>query len=252
MKAWMMAVAIACVPLGAIAAEPQGERIVTLQWELALDADGHVIALASKNRSYDALRERLEPVVRGWDFEPGRIDGRPAPTDTMLSVQVTLVPQADGKAFGVKLRDVRTGGSIAPAGNVAPRMTARELERMVRSRERSAMVVIEARYDGDGKPIEVAAVPGATRAPKGLVDASVVAIRQWTFEPERVGGIGVPGRVVTPICFAIGTRPAETSRALEGCARWTPPGSTASLGEGETLAFDSRVRLKSDPFAAAL
>lgn len=252
MKSWMMAVAVACLSLGAIAAEPQGERIVTLQWELALDADGRVVALASKDRSQDALRERLEPVVRGWAFEPGRIDGRPAPTDTMLSVQVTLVPQADGKTFGVKLRDVRTGGSIATAGNVAPRMTARELERLVRSRQQSAMAVVEVRYDGAGRPIEVAAVPGASKASKGLVDASIAAIRQWTFEPERVGGIGVPGRVITPICFAIGSRPADMSRALEGCSRWTLPGSTATLGEGETLAFDSQVRLRSDPFAAAL
>lgn len=253
MNSWMIFVALAAASGVAGAARPHAEQRVTLQWEMALDAEGRVVALASKDRRHDVLRERLEPVVRRWEFEPGRIDGRAVETDTFLSVQVALVEQAEGKSVAVTLRDVRTGGALAQAGSrVAPRMPARDLERMVRAKKFAARAVIEAHYDGEGKPTEVVAVADASDASRGLLDASVKAIRQWTFEPERVGGVGVPGRIVTPICFAIGQRPADVSRALMGCDRWTPPGSQASLGEGESLALDSQVRLKSDPFATAL
>ena len=253
MNIWMLLVAIAAAPQLAVSAEPQVEQRVTLQWEMALDAEGRIVGLVSRDRQHDALRERLEPVVRRWEFEPGRVDGRPAETDTFLSVQVALLPQADGKNVAVTLRDVRTGGAVAIDGRrVAPRITARELESMVRTRQFAARAVIEANYDGDGKPTEVVPMAGASDASRGLLDASVRAIRQWTFEPERVGGIGVPGRIVTPICFAIGQHPADVKRRLPACDRWAAPGSQATLGDGEGLALDSQVRLKSDPYATAL
>jgi hypothetical protein len=49
-----------------------------------------------------------------------------------------------------------------------------------------------------------------------LVDAAVDAVRHWTFTPEAVASVGVPGRAYVPVCFTFGS--AE--------CRWnTPPGS---------------------------
>ncbi|MFI4970668.1 MAG: hypothetical protein ACHP7D_10725, partial [Lysobacterales bacterium] len=58
-----------------------------------------------------AVREPLEHAIRSWIFEPGRIDGQPAPTETTLTLDVSFVPSADGK-YAVRIDDARTGGDI--------------------------------------------------------------------------------------------------------------------------------------------
>ena len=106
------AVIFAMLPL---ADASDGALRATLNWRMSLDAEGHIAALSPQGSSNGALKAKLEPVVRAWEFIPGAVNGQPAATDTMLTIQVVLKPISDSEQFSVLVEDVRTGGRIADA-----------------------------------------------------------------------------------------------------------------------------------------
>ena len=106
---------------GAAHAAPEGERLTTMQWRMSLDAAGRITALVASGDQIEVLRERTEQAIRQWEFVPGTVDGKPAATDTLLSVQVALKPSVDSGQYTVVLRDVRTGGHVAVGKKNAPR-----------------------------------------------------------------------------------------------------------------------------------
>jgi len=227
-----------------------GEMLTTVQWRMSLDADGHITALVPRGDAVEAIRQPLEQAIRRWEFVPGKLDGVPAATETLLSVQVALASSADGAQFTVKLRDVRTGGFVADAKE-PPRIPAGELGKMARTGVKFAQVAVEVDYDGYGKLVDITVSPGSGVQKGPLVDAIRKAMHKWAFEPERVAGNGVPGKLVTSICFTLARSKAEAQQLASAC-RWTLPGSDAALDEGQSLALDSQVRLKTDVFSGVL
>ena len=230
---------------GAVHAAPEGERFTTMQWRMSLDAEGRVTALVAKGDHIEALRERTEQAIRMWEFVPGTVDGMPAATDTLLSVQAVLKPSADDGQYTVVLRDVRTGGHVVDGATRAPRFPQSELRRMAARGVKFAQVAVEVGYDASGKAIALQVAEGSRTQPEELVKAVIKALREWTYEPERVAGVGVPGTLVVPICFTLAQSPTE-ARKLSNACRWTLPGSNAYVDDGQSLALDSQVRLKTD------
>jgi hypothetical protein len=227
------------------------ERFTTLQWNLGLDAQGHVTTLSAKGDAIEAVRARLEQVIPQWEFVSGMLDGKPVATDTLLSVRVALTPSADGSTYAVKLVDVRTGGSVGDTKKSSPRFPPSELRRMVERKITSAQIAIEVGYDASGKATELRVVESSLSQPEGLVKAVMKSLSEWTYVPERVAGVGVPGTLVVPVCFTLAQSAAE-SRRLSNACRWTLPGSDATIEEGQSLALDSRVRLKTDVSGSVL
>jgi hypothetical protein len=80
-------------------------------WAISLDAGGHIVRLEDRGQRFPALHEPLEHAIRTWAFEPGRLNGQPAPTETSLTVLVSLEPLLDDK-YAIRIVDARTGGVL--------------------------------------------------------------------------------------------------------------------------------------------
>ncbi len=221
---------------------PTPEQTTLLQWKMSLDAAGQITALVPRNASNNALGEQLEPAVRGWNFEPATVNGQQAATETMLSVQLALLPSADGKSYSVRVDDVRTGGSIA-ASHESIRLPESEA-RILKSNGGFAKLAFEVSYDESGKAQTATLLPDPGNAKGRLVELAETAVRDWLYEPERVAGAGIPGKVIVPICYSAGkTNKRKGTRGGRRCV-WSQPDSKAKVGNGDSLSLDSRVRLK--------
>ncbi len=225
--------------------EKPKELSTTMRWTLSLDADGRVASLHIQGESIDALRGKLETAIRRWEFEPGQVDGKPSATDTTLVVELALVPSTDGSEYAARITSARTGGSVADA-SVAPRFPAASLSNLLNRKDSfNAVVVVRVRYDAAGKVIAIDPEAG-TPVQDGPLLASVrKAVKQWTYQPELIAGIGVPGAVLVPVCFTVASD-LSTSREKSKRCRWTQPGTEVSVTGGESLAVDSAVSLKTD------
>lgn len=218
-------------------------------WKLSLDAQGHVAQLtAIANRRADAvpqIRERLEQAIRTWNFVSGTVNGRPAPTDTHLSVSISLLPN-EKNSYRITFDDARTGGRILKAAPPHYPVSA------VRG-HKTGMVVLRVQYDAGGRTVAATLDPDSPQSDKSLVDASIEAVQKsWTFQPELVDGQGVPGTQVLPICYALTDVAALHASDPERECLWNPPGRHATIGQGESLAVDPVARLTNDVAGRAL
>lgn len=232
--------------MAATAGPVSGELTKTLIWKMKLDASGHISSLETVGNSDKMLRDRLETDVRLWEFNPGTIDGKPAETETRLVVQVTLSPNADGATYAIRLRDVWTGGYLTQTS--APRVPADRMGPLFRSTLKkggSVRVVMEVRFDGSGKTTSIAILADTTTTDAGFVHASRVAARKWRFHPEQVGGKGIPGRLVLLTCFEAHLKGADRLEGTDAC-QWQVPGRLGQIVEGQSLALDYSVHLKTD------
>lgn len=218
------------------------ESETTLQWQLSLDEHGKVTALEFDGDGIAALRARLESMIRDWEFVPGTRNGAPQATKTQLSVQLGLTPNHDGSEFSVRIRDARTGGSIAKA-TAAPQFPRSMVSQALREDAFRALVVVEVRYDTKGEAVAVTAAQGSPVQDGPLLDAVRKALKRWTYQPEQITGVGMAGTVLVPVCFIVG-RDSTKARQQSADCRWTQPGTQISVGEGSSLALDSSVQIK--------
>ena len=227
------------------AGESEAIRL-TLAWNVALDAQGHVTHLdAIANKRADRvpqIRARLEQELRGWAFVPGSVDGRPAATDTVVSATITLQPTA-ADSFRIVFDDVRTGGRIAKA--VPPKYPAAAVRR-----HETGTVVLRVDYDANGKVSSAAVDPASPTNTQRLVDAALEVANPWTFEPERVAGHGVAGTQSLPVCFALFDIAHASERAA--ACDWNPPGKHAPIAEAESVALNPVAHLVNDVAGHAL
>jgi TonB family protein len=212
-----------CSTINAAARQDEAlPRFVTLTWKLSLDPSGNITRLELPDDEIgSALYDKMEPVVRGWHFTPGKLDGQSAPTNTALTIVVTFEPgESDG--YRVRILSAKTGG--APKHLVAPSYPV-EAIRM----RRDGLVLLKIDHDANGRIVSINRVmqKGSGPVDRKLVNASLAAAKQWTFDPETVGGHPVAGSVVMPFCFTIdgrkdpcvfnpgdGQEPFETSRPI--------------------------------------
>ena len=227
-------------------AEDQAPNLTrALDWDLSLDATGKIVALNAKSGNVGALQAKLEPVIRTWHFNPGTVDGKPEATETRLTVQIELVPIEGSEQLAIKVQDVRTGGQVAEIGRHA-RFPKEAISRMMRGRLAPVQrVLLEVSYDGTGKPTSVGVVPDVSSQDKSLIKASIKSAESWKIKPEQVAGVGVPGKLVSPLCYFIGSNQAQVNKRDALC-EWYSPTRKVHIGEGQSLALDSAVSLASD------
>ena len=219
---------------------------LTNNWQVSLDANGKVTMLQDRGHLDAVVRDPLERAIQSWTFDPGHIDGQSAPTETMLTLDVTFVASAHDN-YTVRIDDARTGGII---DSVTSKKFMPHFPRDAMRPGLIARVVVKADYDANGKIIVVQPQPDqGINASKSLQSAAVMAVRNWTIDPERVGGHGVPASVMVPICFSVvlaNTRPPEFA------CTWTPPGSRSKIENGGAYALAPAATLKSDVIGHAL
>lgn len=218
---------------------------VELSWRLTLDAQGHVSQLnAAQNQPVDRvpqIRTRMEREIRGWQFTSGKLDGQPAVTETGLNVWLTIIPQ-DKDTVLMRVDKATTGVSFA--GMKPPRYPPSAVSDHI-----SGQVVLRIGFDANGKVTSVAPEPSAPKASSVLVQSAAKAAQSWTFQPERVGGFGRAGYVITPFCY---TLHEIGSGHTEGKCDWKRPDTSESVAQGEALALDPAARLQTDVAGHAL
>jgi TonB family protein len=240
--------ALALASAASAADKTEGPIKLTYAWKLSLDAQGHVVQLVAiankRSDSVPQVRERLEQTIHSWAFVSGTVDGRPAPTETRLSVSISLVPN-DENSYRIAFDDVRTGGSILKAA--PPHYPASAVHE-----RKTGMVVLRVEYDANGRTTAAVLDASSPRSDKALVDASIdIVTKSWTFQPEVVDGHGVPGTQVLPICYAIFDMPVRSKDPLPGC-QWDPPGKHAPISQGDSLAVNPAAHLAVDVAGHAL
>lgn len=203
---------------------PEG-RITAMQWQ-----DERSVA--------QLIESRLEPHIRAWRFEPGRIDGTPQPTRTFLKVHVAGEQTAGGLAL--KLVHARTGAHSAA---VPPQYPLAALRDGVSARVRAEISV-----DADGKAsvtgLEMRTSARGRAYREGFEAAVRDMVARWTYTPERVAGRAVASRISTPIEFCTGT----------WCQKNPEPVAMAdaTAPQDQSVALDSVVTLLTPPDGTAI
>jgi hypothetical protein len=216
----------------------QGEPRIHPRWALTIDASGRVTALESiGDPPVPAVRAPLENAIRGWHFQPGTIDGRPAETKTTFSLDLSLVEHGSDK-FALRVDDARTGADLTFEGfhHSTPKYPYDAM-----SHHRNGIVVLRIDYDAHGRVVATRRQDGAPEVDASFVRSAQEAARRWTFSTEIVGGHGLAGSTIVPICFADYRR--HTPQEAPACA-WTPPEGHGSLGDGAIVAIDPAARLE--------
>jgi TonB family protein len=247
MKRMILIFALALAPCFAVAADaaPAAARQddadaakFRTKWLISLDVAGKVTAIEPADATLvDAARIPLERAIREWRFVPGHVDGAPAPTETILTLDIALVPAGDDH-FNVRIDDARTGGDIAIKGARKPPKYPPDA---IQHRWQG-MVVLKVDYDADGRVVTAKPAEGAPTVAQSLVRSAEKAVRDWGFSPEVVGGHALAGSALISVCFDIvpaGTRP-------KGDCVWTPPGARSALRETDAFALEPATRLETD------
>lgn len=222
----IVGIAHAAQPVGKV---PGGELLTTVQWWMSVDAEGNITKLVPKGEAFDGLRDKLEVAMKDWHFEPAKVNGHPAASESVLTARVALVP--DGNDYQLKLDSVRAGGSVAKTQ--VPLFPMRVRGTIMRTGT-SAIVILKVNYDGNGAPTKATVAKDSPVTNTSYVDAARRAILNWTFEPERVNGHGVPGTMTVSTCFSR----EETSPAdgpVESPCAWGLSGPRQVSHEREVL-----------------
>lgn len=232
-------VLLVCMP-GAQAQDKSPTSIsFQLGWHVTIDAGGRVTQMSPiENKRIDRfpqIRQRLEQAIRVWHFLPGDVNGKPAVTQTGLHVRAELLPQPD-KSFRIRIVYAGVGGTIRQLH--IPRYPGSAMKR-----HKSGEVVLRVAYDAQGKVISAALAPDSPKVDQSLINASLLAAREWTFQPEIVGGHPIAGVAITPLCYRLH---AWGSSHRRGKCNWTPPGESRPLHPGEALALNPAARLTSE------
>lgn len=231
----------------AIAAASDAEpKHVGNEWQLSIDATGNVVELRDLGKLAEPIKDALERAIRGWKFEPGKLDGKPVATETALTLEVSFLPVADG--YSLRIDDARVGGTTDAASlkRNPPRPPVDAFQRM---RGSVAMVVIKLDYDSDGHVVAVDTLPTESlNAPSSMQRATVAAAKHWRIKPERVGGKGVASSVTIPICYSVGYGLREPKFSCS----WTPPGSKTSVGDGVAFAARPATKILTDVIGRTL
>jgi TonB family protein len=225
----LLFVVLTSLAAAAHAAKPEAFQ-KEIKWTLLLDADGRIESLKAIDPDYlPEVRNQIEPAVRTWHFTPGKINGRPAPTETTLWVTVTFDAESTNSAdYRARIASASTGPRYEHV--VAPRYP--ETAQHIRA---EGEVVLWITFDAEGHVTSAKNYPdmSADHVSPMLVDAATDAVKNWTFRPETVAGHGIASEALVPFCFKL----------RGGECHWKPRPNKRPFHSGEAVALSSVVGL---------
>lgn len=216
----LLAAVAALAPSGMPNPYPLGINVYA---RVDVDAQGAIQSLRFREGTGERLQALLRDRIKSWRFEPATADGRPAATQTTITVE--LRPGADGQSLDI----ASVSAGVAPLRVVAPKYLP-----PVGTKIHRGAVVLRCKVLADGRCSEIT-VEHST-ASKLLETNSITALRRWRFETEVVSGVAVEPWMLFPFCFATDRR----SAAQPECA--------ASQERAVAGSEPSRAKLK-DPLA---
>ncbi len=212
-------------------------RTAWLRAGIVLDATGKLTSIEwLGTKPNDRLvTAPLEAVIRGWEFEPGKVDGVPAVTKTGLLLHVGLGKTAEG-GVTLSIDDVLTGAiSVRQDPPAYPR------DQAMRGAQAHVMVIV--RTDATGQ-VASAAIDEYVGSHSGTISrkdfeaAALNAVKSWSYRTEQVGGNGLAATLRVPISFCMD----EKWCGLNKFKSDKTPGSASP--SGMAMATDSVVTIK--------
>jgi len=226
---FLLFVALSSLAVGAQAAKKDTLTEV-IQWRLSLDADGKIESLKPVNPEYlPDVRKQLEPIVRAWHFTPGKLDGRPAPTETTLGVKIAFEAESTNAIrYHAHIRSAGTGATYEHM------VTPHYPESSLKLRQQGG-VMLRISYDAKGAITSVRDMPEMStgHVSSDMTQAAIDAVKHWTFRTESVAGHGIAGEALVPVCFEIG----------DAHCQWKPWPGRRALETGSMVALSSVVGL---------
>ncbi len=241
MKNWIAITLSSCLlasaGTGHAAETDKDTRKAWLRAGIVLDATGKLISIEwLGTKPNDRLvTAPLEAVIRDWEFEPGKVDGVPAVTETGLLLHVELRKTAEG-GITLNIDDALTGAfSVKQDPPAYPRDQA--------MRGAQAHVLVTVRTDATGQVAsaaidEYAGSHSGTISRKDFETAALNAVKSWTYRTEQVGGNGIAATMRVPISFCMDEKWCRLNKFKNDK---TPESASPS---GMAMATDSVVKIK--------
>jgi hypothetical protein len=231
-KTWIASViAFLALALITIEAKEPTSAIMGVTWNVSLDASGHVMRFETKDKRVPKLHARLTQAIRGWRFSSGKVNGEPAATKTQLQTRLKISLVDDG--FEVRLIGASTGGGYR---SIKPTHSPEYADK----KHKQACVALEVRYDERGNVIAAKQYEGIAKADRQFVQAALDSVKNWTFEPEVVGGIPISSTALVPILFE------ERGMQDAPLCKWTVNGTNTEMSGGQAVALNPAAKLDSD------
>lgn len=222
---------------GHAAASDKNVREAWLRAGIVLDATGKLASIewVGTKPNDRLVTAPLEAVIRDWEFEPGKVDGVPAVTETGLLLHVQLRKIAEG-GIALDIDDARTGAfSVRQDPPAYPRDQAR------RGVEARVVVTVQTDATGQISSATIGEYEGSysgAYSRKDFEAAALNAVKSWTYRTEKVGGNGLAATLRVPISFCITERWCGQEKAKDAKV---PQSASPS---GMAMATDSVVRIK--------
>ena len=208
---------------------------IWLHANIVLDATGKLTSIEwlGTRPTGRLVNEHLENVVRGWEFEPGKLNGVPSITHTGLSLDITLKQIGEDK-FVLNIDDARTGAVYDTQNPPSYPINQARIGA-------SAYVLMTLDTDDAGKVVSAVVTDyvGNTSnksSRKDFENAALNAVKSWTYHPEIVGGKALPSKLTVPITFCVGTWCGAHERKLAASGKDLAP-------SGTSVALDSAVKI---------
>lgn len=190
------------VAMPAAAGQAPKEASAWMRARIALDANGKLDSIEWLNTKPGdrVITARLEDEVRRWEFEPGSVNGVPVATETGLTMQVTVKPNAEG-GMAVGIGSARTGAMSRSQD--PPRYPVDEARN-----GNQALLELQVDTDVSGNVIsaKVVGFEGSSKSKysrQNFEKSALEIAKAWTFQTEQVGGIGQPASMRVPISFCM-------------------------------------------------
>lgn len=255
---------------GPMSADERKPLELDVSGALIIDKQGAVFDYKIDNLLAPAVKQLIDTAVRKWRFEPVLRNGMPVDAKSQMYLSLTATPVEAG--YQLKIDRVRFGGSR----NVVLRSTLPRYPYEALRAKVNAEVIVALRIAGDGKVADAVAVRSRLLNVKGpeklqsamrkrFEQASVVAIKGWTYEPAEAGDVPET-TILVPISYWICQdagcanrsgewRIAEASNPTHPIP-WLPADKqkfdAEGLREGQSIALDSDIKLQTQVVGTAL
>lgn len=222
----------ACIP---VAHAEDGVIQLYLRAHITIAPDGSLRDLEwGRERTIPAaVGTKLEERIRSWTFEPGKLDGVPAETDTTLRLRLTAMPVGDGgQAYQIRFDNAETGPSMDPL-----RPPNYPVDAIRGGAEGQLLAELQVAADGT-RQVSLTQYAGRDRYRKAFARAAEDVLDTVDVQPERVGGIEVAARFAIPMSFCLNagcddvfSPPADEGSSLPTTAPGlpVPQGSVARI-----------------------
>lgn len=177
--------------LGAVTPLHAADRVMKVDAQLSLAANGEVSSLQWRDSLPAALSSDLEQRVRSWRFDPVVVDGQPAAAALNLTLQLRIEEVEDRLRFHVQSAQTNLFSTQARP----PRYPRSQLRA-----GRSGFAVLSVQIDESGSVTEARVLASSHEA---FAKASLGVAQDWQYEPLRVAGQPAATTLLVPVSFTI-------------------------------------------------